>query len=76
MPELLSDDLLSGAGEAAAFTGLPRRAIYHMAESGALPVIRKGRRLYFRRSELERAFRSLPVTVGDNDDSGDLPRRA
>jgi excisionase family DNA binding protein len=56
--ENLSKDLISGADAAADFSGLSRRAIYHMVDAGQLPVIRKGRRLYFRRSELEAAFRS------------------
>lgn len=55
---MLSTDLLAGADAAAAFVGITPRAIYHLVESGNLPVIRKGRRLYFRKSELERAFSS------------------
>lgn len=55
---MLSVDLIDGAAKAAAYTGLSQRAIYHMVEAGLLPVIRKGRRLYFRKSELEAAFRS------------------
>lgn len=55
---MLSDDLIDGAAKAARYTGLSQRAIYHMVEAGLLPVIRKGRRLYFRKSELEAAFRS------------------
>lgn len=56
--QALSDDLLAGASAAASFVGVSQRAIYHMVEGNQLPVIRKGRRLYFRRSELERAFSS------------------
>jgi len=55
---MLSDDLLAGAEAAAAFVGITPRAIYHLVESQNLPVIRKGKRLYFRKSELERAFTS------------------
>ncbi len=55
---MLSDDLIAGAKAAATFTGLTERAIYHLAESGQLPAIRKGRRIYFRKSELEKAFSS------------------
>lgn len=55
---MLGDDLLSGAKQAAQELGLTERAIYHMVEAGHLPVIRKGKRLYFRKSELEAAFRS------------------
>lgn len=55
---MLSNDLLSGAKAAAAYIGETPRAIYHLTEKGRLPVIRKGRKLYFRKSELEAAFRS------------------
>ncbi|WP_022687176.1 helix-turn-helix domain-containing protein [Sphingomonas phyllosphaerae] len=55
---MLSEDLLPGAIAAAAFIGVKPRAIYHMTEQGHLPVIRKGRRLFFRKSELEKAFSS------------------
>lgn len=52
----LSDDLLPGASAAAAYIGVKPRAVYHMVEGGQLPAIRMGRKLYFRKSELERAF--------------------
>ncbi len=55
---MLSADLLSGAKAAADYIGEKPRTIYHMAEAGLIPVIRKGRKLYFRKSELEAAFRS------------------
>lgn len=55
---MLGDDLLDGANAAATYLGIKPRVIYHMTEAGHLPVIRKGRRLYFRKSELEAAFRS------------------
>lgn len=55
---ILADDLLTGAAAAASFIGVGQRAIYHMVEAGQLPVIRKGRRLYFRKTELEAAFSS------------------
>jgi excisionase family DNA binding protein len=54
--QTLSDDLLSGAKAASDYSGISQRSIYHLVEAGHLPVIRKGKRLYFRRSELERAF--------------------
>lgn len=56
--KMLKDDLVNGAGAAADYVGLPRRMIYNMTERGLLPVIRKGRRLFYRKSELEAAFRS------------------
>jgi excisionase family DNA binding protein len=55
---MLKDDLLPGAIAAAAYVGVKPRSIYHMTEAGQLPVIRKGKRLYFRKSELDRAFSS------------------
>jgi excisionase family DNA binding protein len=60
---MLANDLLSGATAAAAYIGVTPRAVYHMAESGHLPVIRKGGRLYFRKSELERAFTSQTIAA-------------
>jgi excisionase family DNA binding protein len=53
---VLKDDLLPGAKAAADFIGVKPRAVYHMVESGQLPCVRMGRKIYFRRSELERAF--------------------
>jgi len=50
-------DLLSGAAGAAHYLGLSVREIYHLTEAGRLPVIRLGgSKLYFRKSELDRAF--------------------
>ena len=55
---MLNKDLLSGARAAADYIGLKPRAIYHLVEQGHLPVIRKGRKMYFRKHELNAAFRS------------------
>lgn len=52
----MHSDLMVGADSAASYTGLSRRTVYRLVDEGRLPVIRKGRRLYFRRSELDRAF--------------------
>lgn len=49
-------DLMVGAESAASYTGLSRRTVYRLVDEGRLPVVRKGRRLYFRRSELDRTF--------------------
>lgn len=65
MPQSLSDDLLAGAGAAAAYTGLSRRVIYHLVDSGVIPVRRIGRRLYFRRSELDRFFQHTSSGTAD-----------
>lgn len=56
--EMLNGDLINGASEAAKFIGISPRTVYHMCEAGTLPFIKKGKRLYFRKSELEAAFRS------------------
>lgn len=53
---MLSEDLLAGAAAAAAYVGVKPRSIYHMTLAGQIPAIRKGKRLYFRKSDLERAF--------------------
>lgn len=56
----LRDDLVTGAKGASAYTGLPERTIYALVEAGRLPAIRLGggKRLYFKKSELDAAFRS------------------
>lgn len=54
----MNTDLIEGAADAASFTGLSRRKIYRLVELGHVPAVRKGRRIYFRKSELEEAFRS------------------
>jgi excisionase family DNA binding protein len=53
---VLSDDLIKGARAAAEYLGLSERSVYHMSENGQLPVIRKGRTLFYRKSDLDRAF--------------------
>ena len=55
---MLSDDLLAGATAAAKYSGLTTRGVYHLVEKGHLPVVRKGKKLFFRKSELDRAFSS------------------
>lgn len=54
----MNSDLIVGAQAAARYTGLSRRAVYRLVERGLIPTIRMGRRLYFRKSELDRAFSS------------------
>lgn len=73
MADDLSSDLLSGAAAAARYTGLSRRVIYHLTETGALPVIRIGRRLYYRRSELAQAFRSQAPSGEGSDGADPVP---
>lgn len=54
----MQNDLLKGAKAAAEFLGVSRTIVYRMVEEGNLPVIRKSSRLFFRKSELEAAFKS------------------
>jgi excisionase family DNA binding protein len=53
---MLADDLIAGAKGAAGYSGLTERTIYHLVETKRLPVTKMGGRLYFRKSELEKAF--------------------
>ena len=55
---MLSENLVAGAKGAAEYTGLPVRTIYHLSERGLLPVIRKGKSMFFLKSDLDAAFRS------------------
>lgn len=58
---MLNEDLIKGAKGAAEFLGVSRPVVYAMVAEGNLPVIRKKSRMFFRRSELEAAFRSEAV---------------
>lgn len=55
---VLRDDLLSGAKEAADYIGKTPRTVYNLTEQGLLPCTKLGGKLYYRKSELEAAFRS------------------
>ncbi len=49
----LSSDLLEGADEIAEFMGLEsKRRVYHLCESGSLPIFRLGRIICARKSTL------------------------
>lgn len=48
----LSDGLLRGADEIAAFMGSTIRQIYHLAQTSRIPVFKMGTRLYARQSRL------------------------
>lgn len=61
--QALSEDLLDGAAAAASYTGLKARTIYRMAETGEIPVIKKGGKLFFRKSALDAAFQSETADV-------------
>lgn len=56
----LSSDLIAGAAAAAAYIGLTERSVYHLVAKGALPVVKIGRRMYFRKSALDLVFSPNP----------------
>ena len=55
----LKEDLIAGGAAIAAFIGQSERATWHLIYQGELPIIRKGRRVFARKSELERAFTAI-----------------
>lgn len=55
---MLKTELIVGAAAAADYIGVSRSHVYRLVASGHLPAVRKGDRLYFRKSEIEAAFRS------------------
>ena len=57
---MLADDLLDGAEAISEFIGgrMTARKVYRLAEIEELPVVRVGRRIYARKSEIIRAFSS------------------
>lgn len=58
--EDLADDLLTGVEAIAAFTGLTKREIYHLAPKGKLPVFKVGDRKWCaRRSTLKAHIEKL-----------------
>lgn len=60
---MLSEDLIKGAKGAAEYLGISERSVYHMTEKRLLPVIRKGRTLFYRKSDLDGAFQSEPIAA-------------
>lgn len=53
--ENLADDLLTGVGAIAAFTGLTKREVYHLAPKGKLPVFKVGDRKWCARKSTLKA---------------------
>lgn len=52
----LADDLLDGADAAGKFLGIDARKVRRLVYAGHIPAIKKGRLLFFRKSELREAF--------------------
>jgi hypothetical protein len=61
---MLRDDLIKGAREASRYSGLKIRSVYLLCGKGAIPVVRVGGRLYFRKSELDHTFTGMPLLDG------------
>lgn len=60
----LAEDLLTGVEAIAAFTGLTRREVYHLAPKGKLPVFKVGDRKWCaRKSTLRRHIESLETVA-------------
>ena len=51
----LADDLLTGVEQIAAFTGLTKREVYHLAPKGKLPVFKVGDRKWCARKSTLKA---------------------
>jgi len=52
----LANDLLDGVAAIAAFTGLPQRRIYHLAEKGLLPLFKMDERKWCGRKSTLRSY--------------------
>lgn len=51
----VADDLLNGATEIADFLGTSRREVYHLVQTGRIPVGRWGKKLIGSRRQLSKA---------------------
>lgn len=73
----LADDLIKGARAAATYLGVSERSVYHMAEHKQIPAIRRGRILFFRKSELDEAFagQSTPTVTTSQPDKDKCARQ-
>jgi excisionase family DNA binding protein len=68
-------DLLSGAEAIAAYVGVTPRRIYHLAETGRLPVFRIGSTLCARRSTLRRWIEDMErAAINDTSHPADTRR--
>lgn len=64
--EALAADLLDGVAEISAFTGLPVRRIYYLAENGRLPLFKLGdRKWQGRKSTLRQHMAELEAKHGE-----------
>lgn len=59
----LANDLLRGVGAISAFTGLPKRAVYHLAETKRLPLFKMDGRIWCgRKSTLRKHIDNLEAS--------------
>lgn len=56
---MLKDDLLRGGKAAAEFMGVSPHMVYRMAAAGQIPSFKLGNTVCFRKSEIEKALRSV-----------------
>ena len=63
----LSHDILRGADQIATYLGLGRRAVYHAASSGKLPVFHIGSIVHARKSTLVSWISRQEAGQGAND---------
>jgi hypothetical protein len=68
--EKLADDLLDGVEAIAAFTGLPPRRVYYLAENQLLPLFKLGNRWAARKSTLRRQLDCHAGEAGSQLDKG------
>lgn len=58
-----SQDKLLSIQEAAAYLNLAQQTLYGFTSTGKIPYTKKGKRLYFKRSELDNWLQSGEVTI-------------
>jgi hypothetical protein len=68
----LADDILTGAGQIAAYIGWPKRRVFYLLEGGQLPAFKIGSRWCARRTTLTNHIEKLERAV----DRGALIRSA
>lgn len=56
--EELKEDLMNGGKAIAKFIGLPEQTTYRLIANGEIPVIRVGKKIFGRKSEISARFRS------------------
>jgi excisionase family DNA binding protein len=60
-PAKLADDLLRSAEEIGTYLGIPTHTVYYLARTSRLPHVKVGRRIFARKSAIDRAFSCEPA---------------